>query len=311
MEKKIDVVYVLGSGSNWNNNEIRYSLRSIEKNGIDVGQIFIVGEFPAFLSKDVIHIKADDIFNPNENADGNIITKVLAACADPRLSDDFLFINDDHILLKLIPLIDIPAFHKGDLNDFPEEYWKLNYWRGRLKRTRDTLNSKKLTAFHFDCHTPIVFNKELFPEIMSRFNYQEGLGLTMKSLYGNIVYSISGQLLTSEKKTVFKYYTVYQLNDRLSKCSFMSFNDCGLNNSLKLWLEKQFPNQSRWEISQPEDRIIEISKWLNSERNYWEGVRLFEKYMSGANLIRIFRSGETASLRKKLEYKLTHTLPEL
>lgn len=310
MEKKVDVVYVLGSGSTWNNNEIRYSLRSVEKNGIGLGNIFIVGELPEFLSKGVIHIKAADIFNPNQNADGNIATKVLAACADERLSDDFLFINDDHIILQPIKLADVPAFHKGNMNTYQESFWEVNFWRGRLKRTMEILNQKGMTAYHFDCHTPIIFNKHLFPLVMAEFPYKDGIGLTMKSLYGNSVYAESGTFLQNEKKTVFKFYNHDQLRARLNGCGFMSFNDMGLNKELKLWLDKQFPNQSSWETSFAEDRILEINRWLNSQRDYMEGVRLFEKYMKGINLIKIFRSGETQGTRKKLEYKLTHTITE-
>lgn len=307
MEKLIDVVYVLGSGSSWKNNEIRYSLRSLEKNAIGLGNIFIVGEMPEFLSGGIIHIHASDIFNPNENADGNIATKVLAACTDERLSDDFLFINDDHLILKPINLAEVPAFHKGDMNAFPDSTWELNFWRKRLKRTMEVLNEKGLTAYHFDCHTPILFNKMLFPEVMRNFPFREGIGLTMKSLYGNSHYSDSGVLLTDQKKTVFKYYTTAQLNDRLSQCGFMSFNDFGLNNALKLWLDQEFPQMSSWELSAVEDRLIGINKWLNSDRDYQEGVRLFEKYMKGANLLKLLKCGETPSLRKKLEYKLSHT----
>ena len=154
----MDVVYILGSGSSWNNNEIRFSLRSIAKYGIGVGQIFVVGTLPAFLSDEVIHIPAEDIYNPMQNADGNIAYKVMLACQDERLSDNFLFINDDHILLKPIDLKDIPAFHKGNMNTFPASYWTLNYWRTRLKRTMETLNKQGLPANHYDCHTPMVLS---------------------------------------------------------------------------------------------------------------------------------------------------------
>lgn len=37
----MDILYVIGRGSKWENNELRYSLRSLEKNGINVGNIFI------------------------------------------------------------------------------------------------------------------------------------------------------------------------------------------------------------------------------------------------------------------------------
>ena len=45
----IDVFYVLGSGSKWQNNEIRYSLRTLEKYGHNVGQVYIVGQRPSFI----------------------------------------------------------------------------------------------------------------------------------------------------------------------------------------------------------------------------------------------------------------------
>jgi hypothetical protein len=307
MGNETDVVYVLGSGSRWKNNEIRFSLRSIEKYGLNVGKIFIVGECPDFLT-DIIHIPANDIFNPNENADGNIANKVLMACADQRLSDNFLFINDDHILLKQISLQEIPAFHKGDMKTFPKEYWELNYWRKRLQRTMHVLRGKGLTTYHFDCHTPIVFNKNLFPEIFSQFDYSEGIGLTMKSIYGNSVSNCPGKLLGDEKKTVFKFYSYQQLDHHLSVCGFMSFNDQGLNNPLKTWLYNKFPFRSKWETTDIEDKVIEIIEWLAGSRDYDEGVRIFNKYLNGVNLSKIFEMGETPSVRKKLEYKLTNTL---
>ena len=38
---KIDVVYVLGTGSKWHNNEIRFSLRALEKNLRDYRHIYV------------------------------------------------------------------------------------------------------------------------------------------------------------------------------------------------------------------------------------------------------------------------------
>lgn len=305
---KTDVVYVLGTGSNWNNNEIRFSLRSIEKNAVNCGNIFIVGEKPGFLSNEIIHLPAADIFNPNLNADGNIITKVLKACEDERLSEDFLFINDDHLILKPVDLKEIPAFHKGDMTEYPESYWwTSNYWRSsRLKKTMETLVEKGLTAFHFDCHTPILFNKKIFPDVMKRFNYQEGAGLTMKSLYGNSIYAESGKLLNGEKKTVFKNMDIDHLTKRLEDCDFMSFNDEGLNAALKMWLYDHFPDRSQWELNDAEDKTLEIRKWMNTGKDYREGVKIFEKYFHGVNILRMFLKGESEDLKKKLEFKLLH-----
>lgn len=305
-----DVLYVLGTGSSWNNNEIRFSLRSIEKYGLNVGKIFIAGELPDFLSDQVIHIPCPDIYIPSVNADGNIAHKVITACADSRLSENFLFINDDHILLKTIDLKQFPAFHKGDMNTFPESYWSQNYWRSRLKATRDTLNRKGLTAFHFDCHAPIILNKSRFPEVISQFKIGDGIGLTMKSLYGNSVYCTSSSVLTTEKKTIFTHYTGEQIDMLLQDCSFTSFNDAGLNFPLKKWLYERFPDPGPLEISDINDRQIEILKWINSAQDYNDGRMIFEKYFKNHNLIKLFNSGDNENLRKKLAYKLIHSLPE-
>ena len=311
MENRTDVVYPIGKGSSWKNNELRFSLRSLEKYGINVGKLFIVGELPDFLTgEDIIHIQADDRFNPQVNADGNIIEKVLAACADDRLSEDFLFINDDHILLEPVDLKSIPNFHKGDMNTFPDNYWSLNYWRKRLKRTRDILNEKGLPALHYDCHTPILINKKAFVEMISHFDYKEGIGLTMKSLYGNYIPSDLSRLLTREKKTVFSGLNEANLSFRLLDSEFMAFNDSGLNQALKIWLYQNFEKPSKWEINEIEDKTIELFKWINSERNYHQGVQLFEKYLKNENLIRLFKEGENDQLKKKLEYKIIHALDQ-
>ncbi|MFA5815861.1 MAG: hypothetical protein WC865_09615 [Bacteroidales bacterium] len=107
--KPIDIVYVLGTGSSWSDNEIRFSLRSVFKNLTNIGQIFIVGERPDGL-KGFLHIDHPDEF-PSTNADGNIIRKVLQACKDPRVSEKFLIINDDHIIMKPMRAEKIPPFH--------------------------------------------------------------------------------------------------------------------------------------------------------------------------------------------------------
>ena len=306
----IDVVYVLGTGSKWNDNEIRFSLRSLEKNLKGFRQVFVVGANPEFL-QNVIHLEAEDIFDPAVNADGNIIHKVLAACADERLADDFLFINDDHLVLQPMEVGEIPAFHKGNMLDFRPMYWELNYWRKRLLRTMETLFIKGLPAFHYDCHTPILFNKTRFIEIMSGFDYAEGIGLTMKSLYGNSVYAESGILLTDQKKTIFKNYTLQELNERLASCQFMSFNDMGLNRPLMYWLWKMFPDKSQFETNDISVNLIDICRWLESDRDFNEGIRIFKKYLHGVNLLKMFESGETPSLRKKLEYKLERNVDDI
>ena len=51
----MDIVIPLGTGSRWQNNELRFALRSIEKYLTGYDKIFIIGECPSYL-QNIIHI---------------------------------------------------------------------------------------------------------------------------------------------------------------------------------------------------------------------------------------------------------------
>jgi len=306
--KPIDIVYVLGTGSGWSDNEIRFSLRSVFKNLPNIGQIFIVGEKPAGL-KGFIHIDHPDEF-PSNNADGNIIRKVLRTCQDPRLSEKFLFINDDHIIMKPMRADRIPPFHKGDMKSFHLDYFGLNEWRKSLYKTMITLEQQNLPTLHFDCHTPIIFEKEKFVDAMSRFDYGEGIGLTMKSLYGNIHYP-NAPCLDGQKKTAFRFYTLGQLQQRFERASLLSFNDDGLNDSLKVFLHQNFQLPSPLETGPMEDKIIEIYIACRESLSYTYALETYLKYSKNNNLKMLFKSDRNNRFDNKLKYLLEQKLINL
>jgi hypothetical protein len=301
--KLIDVVYVLGTGSSWSDNEIRFSIRSVLKNLTGIGQIFIVGEHPANLGG-FIHIQHPDEF-PSTNADGNIIRKVLRACQDPRLSQQFLFINDDHIIMKPIRARNIPPFHKGDMKTYRTDYWKLNEWRKRLLFTKAALEEQDLPTLHYDCHTPIIFDKLKFPLAMARFDYASGIGLTMKSLYGNIHYP-KAPLLVEQKKTVFKYFTLAELRERFTDSILLSFNDQGLNDSLKIFLYQQFPDSSPLETKPIDDKILDIFIATRVSHSYQLALDTYLKYFKNNNLKGLF----LADTKKRFENKINYLLEQ-
>jgi len=305
----IDLVYVLGNGSKWNDNEIRFSLRSVQKNLKGVRNIYVVGECPAFL-QNVIHVPAKDIFDPSVNADGNMTHKLLQACNLPQLSDNFLFMNDDFIIMQPMVAAEIPWMHKGDMKDRPEAFWKEQFYRHRLRRTFETLRDRMQTTLQYDYHAPMLMNKNDFRLVMQQYDYAEGIGLTFRSIYGNAM-QLPAEHLTTQKKTVYKNYTSAELVRLTENCGFLGYNDQGLNRSLIYFLWKNFQEQSNFEKNEIEDRTIEICSWLEGERDYWKGVAMFRKYLHGANVLRMFESGETPGLRRKLEFKFEMIYNEL
>lgn len=92
----MDVVYILGKGSLSDDKELKYSIRSLHKNMLDMGAVYVVGEKPktAPLAK---HIPAEDKYPKKWQ---NMLHKVNLACQDSQITDDFLLMNDDFFMLE-------------------------------------------------------------------------------------------------------------------------------------------------------------------------------------------------------------------
>lgn len=307
--KTIDLVYILGTGSKWKDNEIRFSLRSVEKNLLGVRKIFVIGEKPSFFTDKVIHIQYPD-FLSSDNADGNMTLKILRACEEKGLSDDFLFMNDDFIVNKRMIASEIPWMHKGNFNTRPAFFWTQKLYRFRLKKTFDILREKGYTTLQYDYHAPMLMNKKHFPEVMSEFDFQSDIGYTFRSLYGNVM-QLPAEPVNGRKITVYKSYSLKELRPKLENALFVGYNDKGLNPSFKWWLTENFPEKSKYESGSVDDRYVELFYWKQNGQKYDEAVNIFEKYFPHHNLLRLFKSGETKALSTKINYKFFLTIKDL
>lgn len=104
----MDVVYILGDGSKADNEEIRYSLRSLERNMLDIGNVYIVGILPDFL-QDVRHIPCED---RHEKRWKNAMEKTRLAASTDGITDEFLLMNDDFFMLSPFQGDNFPFYAK-------------------------------------------------------------------------------------------------------------------------------------------------------------------------------------------------------
>lgn len=239
----MDILIPLGKGSRWQDNELRYCLRSVEKHLSGYGRIFIVGELPLWLTG-VVHIPCNDV--PGHwNRDKNIYSKIIAGCDDDRLSDDFLFMNDDHFLLKDIVIGDFPFFHQGLLEDKIDRMNSAIPYRKVLKNTVEYLKRYGFESFDFDIHCPIIYNRVLFKNMLPVNWDWPPYGYSIKSMYCNIN-TISGiesvDLKVSDKS---ERGTIY---NSLKERSFFSIGDKCLHGDMKQVLEEIYPKNSKYEL---------------------------------------------------------------
>ncbi len=240
---KIDVVYKLGHGSKYFDEELKYSLRSLSY-FLDLGKVFIVGHRPNWITN-IIYIPANDPYRNNKDA--NLINKLILACCHKDISDKFLNMSDDIIFLNNVncDFFDIPIINNKHINFIPGQ--KLNRWHSRLKRTIDALKSSSLRFDCYEAHCPYLLDKSLFTKTMLRYDYGVDIGYCGNTLYYNTNHIIG-------KDEAFKYVcpvmngiTYEKIKNESKNKLFLNFNEKGFNEDMRKFLKEKFKEQSIYE----------------------------------------------------------------
>ena len=233
----MDVVYALGRGSHWGDNELRYSLRSINKYLSNYSKVWIIGDVPRFPIHNInfLAYKENSLYPAV-----NIMNKLTLACTNENISDRFLFFNDDHFLLNYYDAYDFPFYYCGDLKDVVNK----TVYIETIKNTIHCLHDNDLPTKNFDIHTPIVYHKKLFLEIINKYNWDVNHGLCIKSLYCNTL-KINGSYMEDGK--IRRSKDEDQLRHWLANHSIFSVSDECLNNTIKKRFDIIYPKKSKYE----------------------------------------------------------------
>lgn len=236
----MDIVYPLGVSSIWDDNELRYSLRSVEKYVQGYNNIWIIGEKPSFL-KNINHIPFED---QAQNKEANICRKILRACDEPSISDDFLFFNDDHFILKPFVANQLPYYYKGDLVTMANLPRRGLYFRA-IRRTVRELQRYNYPVRHFDTHTPIIYNKQKFKQVMSQYDWEVPCGMVIKSTYCN---SLRIEGIPEPDCKIGGPMTKEDLLKTIEPRQVFSIGNTAINQDLRTVLDTLYPTPSRYEI---------------------------------------------------------------
>jgi hypothetical protein len=223
----VTVVYTLGKGSHYNNAELKFSLRSVEKNLINVKNIVIVGEDPKFKNMEVIRAKDDNSYIP----DNNIFKKLLLACTSDLVTDKFLFMNDDHFILDSFDAEEFPYLYSSTLDTYVKKSKSKGMYYNRVVATHKVCPYGKF----YDVHTPILYEKAKFLELEKLYDYDTGM--VIKSLYGN-TFNVGGEEITDCKRVDPPIYDKSFLSTfpRVTAAMFR-------------YIEERFPERSKYETN--------------------------------------------------------------
>lgn len=231
----IDICIPLGTRSTQKNQELRYCLHSIENHLSGVGNVFIIGECPEWLHN-VIHIPFEE--DPrNRYRDRNIMLKMAEACKDSRVSDDFLMVHDDHFLLADYEAFTFPYYHMGPMNEGHGQY-------GETKQNTKSLLSFTEMLNNYDCHCPIVLNKELFKKVMQA-DWSKWYGYCLKTLYC-VMNGIEGEYMDDIK--IRMPIQADKIKQAIAGRKWFSIGDrCFTPGGMWDVLNELYPNKSKYE----------------------------------------------------------------
>jgi hypothetical protein len=222
----MDYVYIARAGEN---EELKYSLRSIEKN-MPKGRVWVLGYRPVWYIGDFIYIE------DTAKKFDNIRNCIKVASEHPEISDDFVLMNDDFFALKTME--SVPNFHGGLLSNKIKQYKELGmasvYIRLLELTHKQLVMSGIKDPIDYDIHVPMVMNKNKLRESLD-------IAYFPRSSYGNFA-KIGGEQIKDVK--IYNSTEKIQLDKNLY---FVSVDDRSFLRLKDTTLESAFPMPSSLE----------------------------------------------------------------
>lgn len=171
--------YPVGRGSRWDDQELRYSLRSLEKHTKDP-EVTIVGHAPAWLN--LGKVQYIPLPEPKGNRLFRVGAKLIAAL--PYLPDSFIYQNDDYFLME--PIESFDTIYIGTLRQTIAELMNIGHFSVHIKGQQDTLEALldyTSEPLDYDAHAPMPMMRDLVLQCATVFPFWNDMQL--KCIYGN------------------------------------------------------------------------------------------------------------------------------
>lgn len=246
----VDAVFVVGTGSEHANEELRYALRSLEQNCKFVRNVYICGECPPWIdTAHVRHLQWPDRFSHAKDA--NIIDKLRHACETRGVAKKILFCSDDQFQTKPCTWDDFaPRYLKAYLSD---DKWYGNQgriWHNRLRKTLEREKVRRIgagldvsTIYYYQPHIWMQIDRDEFIAYAKWCDYTRRDDTIIASGYFNFV-NASGQ------PNFDHVFLSRGSSAEIPVARHVAYHDGSYRIAIEM-LRRLFPGKSRFEASAP------------------------------------------------------------
>jgi hypothetical protein len=299
--------------------ELRWSLRSLERHAPWIEKVWILGDRPAWLADDAAAVEhvphAAVAWIPNLTLPvRNTFLLMLLAAIHPRIPAEFVWLCDDYVLLDdLSPDEARVARYVEDL-DTQSANRGTGLYKEALWRTYDLLVARGLLRLNFETHAPLVLTKERIVAAASEFRgelSQDRYGGPLAQLaVMNLALRREGfvpRLLTEEGRYAGFHYrepSAEEVAKGVAGKWFLNFDDEAYGPALRGFLSRRFPEPCRFESvsastgTRPGDRVILVSAAERLSPEAEISLRGLEE--EGYAVLRLERGGTTGGERNRL-----------
>lgn len=237
----MDLVYTFRKDIRTRNEQLIYSLRSVEKFMSGIDRIFVIGYDPKLPG--VTHIEHPDKFG----AAKNILHKMIYIAENIQVSEDFIYMADDHYLTRPVEAKAYPLYVNGTLEELYVN--QNNFYKNIIKNTINALTKAGITTRNFNVHCPIVYNTRKLLYLSKIYDIHDIQGFVLKSLYMNTFLKVSDipSLVQIKDCKIRTNFDIEEIEKRiLGRDCWSSGKEWECPN-IGLLLKKMFPNKSKYE----------------------------------------------------------------
>lgn len=223
-------VYPLGHYSVWDNNELRYSLRSLQ-NIPEVTDVLLVGQQPDWANTQ--HVYTYDGANRVENIWRKM--EMISEYMEGR-NNAFLFMADDIFITRPTSL---PMYYDGDIQrkiDNAEGVQSSGRYRDMLIATKLLLEYHSLPTINFALHYPLI----VYPDILKKSLEFKG-EYSWRTIYCNLSYHYHRQEI--QERVDCKLWKPEHYDNQ----DIFSISDRFLTKQGRELLQTLFPDKCRYE----------------------------------------------------------------
>lgn len=241
----VDAVFVIGTGSKNDNEELRYALRNVARNCPFVRRVYISGECPKWVDTSVVvHLPWRDRFQHAK--DSNIIDKLVHACEAPDIAKRILFCSDDQFQTRVCAWEDFsPVWLRKYSKDDPWYEDRKRTWHSRLHRTLERERLRRVAygmgeggIYYWEPHIYSPIDRDLFLRFAEWSDYAHRDDTITQTAYYNFV----GQRGKNSRDHTF-IWSGYKWD---KPTTHIAYTDDGFGTAME-YLRQAFPEPCRFE----------------------------------------------------------------